>query len=95
MNDPRVEPHGREQGYRVREKQTAIVVPPLTESGERSKLDPQRGRGICSGNQCFNHALSLLRIDSSYKKVKVNASHTPYRALGPELIPVYRQSARR
>jgi len=29
------------------------------------------------------------------KKVKVKASHTRYRALGPELIPVYRQSARR
>jgi len=25
---------------------------------------------------------------------KVKASHTRYRALGPELIPVYRQSAR-
>jgi len=29
----------------------------------------------------------------SYVKVKVKASHTNYRALGPELIPVYRQSA--
>jgi len=28
-------------------------------------------------------------------KVQVKASHTRYRALGPELIPVYRQSARR
>jgi len=28
-------------------------------------------------------------------KVKVKFSHTPYRALGPELIPVYRQLARR
>jgi len=27
-------------------------------------------------------------------KVKVKFSHTRYRALGPELIPVYRQSAR-
>jgi len=26
-------------------------------------------------------------------KVKVKASHTRYRALGPEMIPVYRQSA--
>ena len=26
-------------------------------------------------------------------KVKVKASHTRHRALGPELIPVYRQSA--
>jgi len=29
------------------------------------------------------------------RKVKVKFSHTRYRALGPELIPVYRQSARR
>jgi len=28
-------------------------------------------------------------------KVKVKASHTQYQALGPELIPVYRQSARK
>jgi len=27
--------------------------------------------------------------------IKVKFSHTRYRALGPELIPVYRQSARR
>jgi len=30
---------------------------------------------------------------SKQKKVKVKASHTRYRALGPELIPMYRQSA--
>ena len=30
-----------------------------------------------------------------YKVKKVKFSHTRYRALGPELIPVYRQSARR
>ena len=30
----------------------------------------------------------------AYVKVKVKFSHTRYRALGPELIPVYRQSAR-
>ena len=29
------------------------------------------------------------------KVKKVKFSHTRYRALGPELIPVYRQSARR
>ena len=34
-------------------------------------------------------------IFPSIKKVKVKFSHTRYRALGPELIPVYRQSARR
>jgi len=43
-----------------------------------------------------------VETDGSYnlivtdeKKVKVKFSHTRYRALGPELIPVYRQSARR
>ena len=30
-----------------------------------------------------------------YYDKKVKFSHTRYRALGPELIPVYRQSARR
>jgi len=41
---------------------------------------------------------SLAMIQSpfcGYKKVKVKFSHTRYRALGPELIPVYMQSARR
>jgi len=37
---------------------------------------------------------SGLRVDADVK-VKVKASHTHYRALGPELIPVYRQSAHR
>jgi len=34
-------------------------------------------------------------FDLSYNVKKVKFSHTRYRALGPELIPVYRQSARR
>jgi len=34
-------------------------------------------------------------MEGRVKKVKVKFSHTRYRALGPELIPVYRQSARR
>ena len=33
--------------------------------------------------------------ETSGDQVKVKASHTRYRALGPELIPVCRQSARR
>ena len=44
------------------------------------------------------HVQSLLMqgiMIFHFKKVKVKASHTRYRALGPELIPVYRQSARR
>jgi len=32
---------------------------------------------------------------SAFIGKKVKFSHTRYRALGPELIPVYRQSARR
>jgi len=37
----------------------------------------------------------IIIIKSIYKGKKVRLSHTGYRALGPELIPVYRQSARR
>jgi len=47
----------------------------------------------------FGHGLRLglkgMIMVSQSKKVKVKFSHTRYRALGPELIPVYRQSARR
>jgi len=37
---------------------------------------------------------SVTSLHPVYSK-KVKFSHTRYRALGPELIPVYRQSARR
>jgi len=37
---------------------------------------------------------SLLHLCMA-RKVKVKVSRTRYRALGPKLIPVYRQSARR
>jgi len=36
--------------------------------------------------------LGLQTLQCAGKKVKVKFSHTRYRALGPELIPVYRQS---
>ena len=39
--------------------------------------------------------LLLLRLLPLLSIKKVKFSHTRYRALGPELIPVYRQSARR
>jgi len=39
--------------------------------------------------------MSYATITGNTGKVKVKFSHTRYRALGPELIPVYRQSARR
>ena len=42
-----------------------------------------------------NAALRHVALDTCFIKVKVKFSHTRYRALGPELIPVYRQSARR
>jgi len=47
--------------------------------------------------QC-QHTVSALGTESfaastSLYTKKVKASHTRYRALGPELIPVYRQSA--
>ena len=42
------------------------------------------------------HATSPARSTRSSSNVKkVKFSHTRYRALGPEVIPVYRQSARR
>ena len=48
----------------------------------------------------FVDALRLLAVFSDadlndVKVEKVKFSHTRYRALGPELIPVFRQSARR
>ena len=41
------------------------------------------------------HIAKNFRAKIDYKGKKVKFSHTRYRALGPELIPVYRQSARR
>jgi len=43
---------------------------------------------------CSYFWFQLVKVKKvKFKKVKF--SHTRYRALGPELIPVYRQSARR
>jgi len=41
--------------------------------------------------EVWSFTTRVLRVD--WIKVKAKASHTRYRALGPELIPVYRQSA--
>ena len=41
------------------------------------------------------HIAKNFRAKIDYKGKKVKFSHTRYRALGPELIPMYRQSARR
>jgi len=43
--------------------------------------------------QCVSLLITMIRTYISIKKVK--ASHTRYRALGPELTPMYRQSAHR
>jgi len=37
----------------------------------------------------------VICFEPAPNQIKVKGSHTRYRALGPELIPVYRQSARR
>ena len=39
--------------------------------------------------------LQVRHLQQVTRREKVKFSHTRYRALGPELIPVYRQSARR
>jgi len=39
--------------------------------------------------------IEVMKLESYSGTKKVKFSHTRYRALGPELIPVYRQSARR
>ena len=41
------------------------------------------------------YSLLLTLLHARLLRKKVKFSHTRYRALGPELIPVYRQSARR
>jgi len=54
------------------------------------------GRFRCSVLFSVTSLASTLPLSSAQGvKVKVKFSHTRYRALGPELIPVYRQSARR
>jgi len=61
---------------------------------------------LADGNHCIWIKEKMLEFSSTvlstlslyllpYKGKKVKFSHTRYRALGPELIPVYRQSARR
>ena len=53
-------------------------------------------RGSWTVRRRYLHDTYIDRqIDILLKVKKVKFSHTRYRALGPELIPVYRQSARR
>jgi len=43
----------------------------------------------------FTPIITIFLLPSQYLAGKVKFSHTHYQALGPELIPVYRQSDRR
>jgi len=43
----------------------------------------------------FNYICSQITMFVNCDCKKVKSSHTCYRALGPELIPVYRQLVRR
>ena len=58
---------------------------------KKTTLSIQINRKISHFAKNNHRECCLLNV----KKVKVKFSHTRYRALGPELIPVYRQSARR
>ena len=64
--------------------------------GERPEVadDDSSECAIFGGEQFACHYKACHRYALT-KNVKVKFSHTRYRALGPELIPVYRQSARR
>ena len=58
---------------------------------EQAVRERQRERSLFTMSE---HNKYIYKLDNG-KKVKVKFSHTRYPALGPELIPVYRQSARR
>jgi len=73
---------------------------PVETVGRRDRLDDQRGasRLRVVANYPRRAAVPCTTIHRRRRRrqiVKVKFSHTRYRALGPELIPVYRQSARR
>jgi len=65
----------------------------------RDMVSPKQSLDLCSylhcrsSVKCFQWLMTAQCTKSL--KVKVKFSHTRFRALGPELIPVYRQSARR
>jgi len=64
--------------------------------GRVGKADEGLELDICPGDpECIVMPQSACRRRVVPKDKKVKFSHTRYRALGPELIPVYRQSARR
>ena len=52
------------------------------------------GQFSCNSRKCCGILIIFRRnVSKKVKRSKVKFSHTRYRALGPELIPVYRQSA--
>ena len=62
------------------------------ESGEPMEEVPVKELG---GSESGASTMTQIAYsESQWGKKKVKFSHTRYRALGPELIPVYRQSAR-
>ena len=65
-------------------------------SSSSSNDTPARPRSSRSMDKyTYTHLRTYSEYHSVKVKLKVKFSHTSYRALGPELIPVYRQSARR
>ena len=87
------------RGMRVNMNKTKVMI-----SGEHQKPLRKAARwpcgvyGRCVGSnsiQCTSCQKWVHKKCSGIKGKgkKVKASHTRYRALGPELIPVYRQSA--
>ena len=78
-------------------RQTQPRIPP----GSLSRVPASAGVMVKShcyrvaGNTVWSiwHVISHRGVVISIKKVKAKFSHTRYQAFGPELIPVYRQSA--
>ena len=59
------------------------------------------GRAVAGSDQCVYRRANgvavcvCVCVCARPRDIKLKFSHSRYRALGPELIPVYRQSARR
>ena len=88
-----------------------MATPPLfVDKVDKSLTDPGRVRSstcrpsarrrrmltessLCHDSQRHSTSIDWSRFMQMVKMVKF--SHTRYRALGPELLPVYRQSAHR
>ena len=71
-----------------------------TPDADRFLSLPPGGASELAGVEIFGQTSKYPRVECRSMGVgiglkKVKFSHTRYRALGPELIPVYRQSARR